>query len=239
MVSTLEQDVEAYDRHHVLDNRLTLEWYPQRVASMAKNGSMLELGLGHGYSTDYFARVFDQYTVVEGSPEMIERFNARYSVSNINIIQGYFENFDTPLRFDAIGMGFVLEHVDDPTLLVRNFSRFLAPGGSIFIAVPNAESLHRRIGHEAGLLQDLQALSEADLDFGHQRYFTRDSLCELVENAGLEVSSIEGLLLKPVTTEQLDELDLSEPILQALLKVGVDYPELCNSILVQAGHPGH
>lgn len=237
MASNLEQDVEAYDRHHVLDNRLTLEWYPQRVVAMAKTGSMLELGLGHGYSTECFARAFDHYTVVEGSPEMIDRFRDRYSVDNINIVQGFFENFDTATRYDAIGMGFVLEHVDDPGFLVQRFSRFLAPGGSIFIAVPNAESLHRRIGHEAGLLPNMQTLSQADRDFGHQRYFTCESLCELVESQGLEVKTIEGLLLKPITTQQITQLNFSDAIHQALLKVGIGYPELCNSILLQAGLP--
>ena len=128
--------------------------------------------------------------------------------------------------------------MDDPSFIVRHFSRFLAPGGSIFIAAPNAESLHRRFGHEAGLLPNMQALSQADEDFGHQRYFTCDSICQLVENAGLEVQKIEGLLLKPITTRQITELNLSEPILQALLKVGVNYPELCNSMLLKVGPSG-
>ena len=239
MASTLKQDIEAYDRHHLVDNRLTLEWYPQRVVAMASTGSMLELGLGHGYSTEYFSNTFDRYMVVEGSVEMIGRFQDRHQFGNVDIVHGFFEDFDTELRFDAIGMGFVLEHVDDPALILRNFSRFLTPGGSIFIAVPNAESLHRRIGHEAGLLPNMQALSEADIDFGHQRYFTCSSLCQMVESAGLEVENIEGLLLKPITSQQIAQLELSEAILQALLKVGVSYPELSNSILLKASLPQH
>jgi SAM-dependent methyltransferase len=237
MAGNLEQNIEAYDRHHVLDNRLTLEWYPRRVVAMAQTGSMLELGLGHGYSARYFADAFDRYTVLEGSREMIEKFRASNSIDNIDIQVGYFEDFETHEKFDAIGMGFVLEHVNDPSLVVRRFSKFLAPNGMMFIAVPNAESLHRRFGHEAGLLPDLRALSEADRDFGHQRYYTCASLRQTIENEGLKVRKVEGLLLKPFTTDQIMRLNLSEPVLQALLKVGVDYPELCNSILVAAGHP--
>ena len=45
MAGTLEQKIEAYDRHHVLDNRLTAEWYPRRIVAMANTGSMLELGV--------------------------------------------------------------------------------------------------------------------------------------------------------------------------------------------------
>ncbi len=237
MSNEIDQDIRAYDRHHVLDNRLTLEWYPQRVVALANAGSMLELGLGHGYSTEYFANAFSNYTVVEGSLEIIKRFQDRYPVSNVNIVHGFFESFETDIRFDVIGMGFVLEHVDDPAQILRHFSKMLAPGGAIFIAVPNAESLHRRIGHAAGLLPDMQALSQADLEFGHKRYFTYDSLCQLVEGEGLEVLNIEGLLLKPVTTEQLLLLDLGKSVHQALLDVGVKYPELSNSILLKAGVP--
>lgn len=229
-----EQDPTAYDRTYVLDNRLTLQWYPQRVAAMAQAGSMLELGLGHGYSTEYFAKTFQRYRVVEGSGEMIDRFREHFAIEGVDIVQGYFEDFETDERFDAIGMGFVLEHVDDPAAIIRRYARFLSPGGSIYIAVPNAESLHRRLGNAAGLLPDIGALSPADLEFGHKRYFTMESLTAMVENEALEIRRVEGLLLKPITTQQMIDLNLSEAILQAMLKVGVDYPELCNSLLIQA-----
>jgi 2-polyprenyl-3-methyl-5-hydroxy-6-metoxy-1,4-benzoquinol methylase len=195
---------------------------------------MLELGLGHGYSTRYFADAFDHYTVIEGSMEMIRRFQDKNPIDNINIELSFFEDFETDQRFDAIGMGFVLEHVDDPSLIVRRYARFLAPDGLLFIAVPNAESLHRRIGHEAGLLPDMTTLSDADRDFGHQRYFTCETLRQVVEDEGLAINNIEGLLLKPFTTQQITQLNLSGPILHALLKVGVSYPELANSILLTA-----
>ena len=59
----------------------------------------------------------------------------------------------------------------------------------------------------------------------------------MVQDEGMEVRKIEGILLKPITTQQMLDLNLGEPILQAMLKVGVDYPELCNSLLIQANYP--
>jgi ubiquinone/menaquinone biosynthesis C-methylase UbiE len=237
MSSQIDQDSSAYDRSYVLDNELTLEWYPKRVVAMSQGGSMLELGLGHGYSTEFFSKSFQRYVVVEGSEEMISRFQKFFPENNIEIVQGFFEEFETDERFDAIGMGFILEHVDDPAAILRKYARFLSPGGSIYIAVPNAESLHRRLGHAAGLLPDIYALSPADLEFGHKRYFSLDSLLALVKSEGLTVSNIEGLFLKPITTQQMLDLNLSDAILQAMLKVGVKYPELCNSWLIQANSP--
>ena len=236
MRSIVEQYKSAYDTVHVLDNRLMHNWYPERVVVLAGNAnSMLELGLGHGYSSAYFGQSFSRYLVVEGSPEMILRFREKFDVPSQEILESFFENFETYERFDAIGMGFVLEHVDDPALILRRFANFLKPGGSIFIAVPNAEALHRRFGHAAGVLPDMTKLSSGDLQFGHQRYFTLNSLTNLVESCGLSVVRVEGILLKPVTTQQLNDLNLDERILQAMLKVGVDYPELSNAILMQVG----
>ena len=53
MSTTLKQSEEAYDEHFVLDNKLMLEWYPHRVVAMAAGDSMLELGLGHGFTTAF------------------------------------------------------------------------------------------------------------------------------------------------------------------------------------------
>jgi SAM-dependent methyltransferase len=233
MTTTLKQRKEAYDEHFLLDNRLTLEWYPQRVAEQASGSSMLELGLGHGYTTCYFAQHFSPYRVIDGSAEMIERFRSIFDLPQVDIIESWFEKFDTDERYDNIAMGFVLEHVDDPGLILRNYRRLLNPGGSVFVAVPNSESLHRRFGHAANMLPDLEMLSDVDREFGHQRYFNLRSLTQLCEESGYQVVKSEGLLLKSITTGQMEQLDLSPSILQAMLKVGVDYPELCNSILLK------
>ena len=93
---------------------------------------------------------------------------------------------------------------------------------------------HRRLGHEAGLLGDLMALSDADRQLGHQRLYTVDSLRRSIEAAGYEIKAIEGLLIKPITTSQIKVLELSAPVLQAMLKVGIRYPELSAGILIQA-----
>lgn len=237
MEREIEQSLDAYHRHHVLDNELTLNWYPGRVLKMAPRGKMLELGLGHGISAKLFSEAYSRYVVIEGSAEMIVKFKREHALLELEIVQSYFEEFETAEKFDVIGMGFVLEHVDDPAALLRRYAQFLAPGGSIFIAVPNAESLHRRFGAAAGLLPELTALSAADIEFGHQRYYTLASLRALVSACNLEIAQVEGLFLKPVTTAQLQQLDLGLPVLEGMLHVGVAYPELCNSILLQAQLP--
>jgi SAM-dependent methyltransferase len=236
--TSLDQMQGAYDEHYVLDNTLMLQWYPQRVVQLATGGSLLELGLGHGYSTTYFAQHFSPYRVIEGSPEMIQRFRKRFDINGVDIVEAYFEDFQTSDLYDNIVMGFILEHVNDPALIMRRFRDLLKPKGSVFICVPNSESLHRRIGHAAGLLPDLTQLSQADHDFGHRRYFNLRTLNELVQQERYNVLKVEGIFLKPFTTQQISQLALSPAVHDAMLTVGTDYPELCNAIIMQVQPSG-
>lgn len=130
-------------------------------------------------------------------------------------------------------MGYILEHVKDPDLILKKYADFLNPGGAIYIVVPNAESLHRRIGYEAGLLNDLFKLSNDDLMFGHQRYFTVKTLTDFVHSHNLKITRIEGIFIKPITSQQIRKLELSSEILMGMCKVGIEYPELSNSILME------
>jgi SAM-dependent methyltransferase len=149
-------------------------------------------------------------------------------------VQSYFEEYEPPSAVDVVEMGFVLEHVDDPALLLRRYGRFLAPGGLLAIAVPNARSLHRLVGQRAGLLADLFQLSEHDLALGHRRYFDLDSLRRLVLDAGLRVAACEGILLKCLPTGQLARLGLGAGVLEAFCEIGAGYPEIANAIYLEA-----
>jgi hypothetical protein len=117
--------------------------------------------------------------------------------------------------------------------ILRHYRSFLAPGGKIFLAVPNAEVLNRRLGHLAGMLDDMAALSQNDHLQGHKRYYTVSSLTEEVEQAGYRVVWMEGVYLKPLTTSQMVSLRLDPKIIRALCEVGVGYPELSCGILAE------
>lgn len=218
---------------YALDNRLILNWYPTRIINRCKGGKLLELGVGHGFSSLMLTPHFRMHTIVEGSQQIISAFRLNQEASGIKIVHSFFEEYVADEKFDVIVMGFVLEHVEDPGLILLKFKDFLAPDGKIYITVPNAHALNRRLGHLAGLLKDCFALSAADHDLGHRRTFTVESLCALAEQQGLIVRYMEGLLLKPITTAQIQALNLPEEVLQAMLEIGIGYPELSVGILAE------
>jgi SAM-dependent methyltransferase len=237
MKNSLDVHVRAYegDLQYDFDNEILLNWYPERILGFTKDSkSLLELGLGHGYTTNIFSKFFSKHIVLEGSNAVIENFRKKYPDCQCDIINTYFENFFHDEKFDVIVLGFILEHVDEPIEILKHFKKFLNPkDGKMFVSVPNAGVLNRRLGHIAGMLPDIHDLSENDLILGHQRYYTVNSLSEDIRQAGYEIERIEGIYLKPFTTKQILSLELDRKIIDALCVVGIDYPELSCGILAQ------
>jgi 2-polyprenyl-3-methyl-5-hydroxy-6-metoxy-1,4-benzoquinol methylase len=234
MKNILDTHVTIYEgqNQYDYDNNIILNWYPYRIIENKNNAkSILELGLGHGYTAQIFSKYFSRHLILEGSHAVIDNFKKHNPDCIAEIIETYFEKFETDERFDIIVMGFVLEHVDEPVQIMSHFKKYLAPNGKMFVSVPNAEALNRRLGYFAGLLPDLKLLSENDVISGHKRYYTVASLTEDIKCAGFEIEKIEGIYLKPFTTKQMLSLNFDSKIINALCMAGINYPELSLGIL--------
>ena len=244
--TTLNSHAAAYSKNfaHFEENRIVHEAYGLRIASqLLQRGArqVLSLGIGHTEVARPVVQLLrsgqiDRYVIVDAAPAIIAGFREQLAPlpPGLDLVQAFFEDFDESLGpFDAIEAGFILEHVDDPGLVLRRMRRFIAPGGQLFVAVPNARSLHRLLGHEAGLLADVYALSDADRSLGHRRYFDVDSLTALAEQSGWSVDACAGLLLKPFTTGQLEKLELPPAVWRALQTLAAPYPQISNAFCME------
>lgn len=220
-----------------LENELILNWYPPRILRRLEGlspRSLLELGLGHGYTTALFNRHFERHVVLEGSSVVIDLFRGNYPGLDIELVEGYFEHFESREHFDVVMMGFILEHVDDPGLILRRFRDNLGPGGRLYVAVPNAKSMNRRLGLAMGKIGDIYELNANDHALGHQRQFCRDTLTALLCDQGYRVTWEEGIYLKPLPLGYMQAMPEFEESLQAMCEVGVDFPDLCVGLLMEA-----
>jgi 2-polyprenyl-3-methyl-5-hydroxy-6-metoxy-1,4-benzoquinol methylase len=225
------------------ENLLMLGWYAARLERMLRaRGArrVLSLGIGHQVVSRSLAGMLgsgiDSYTIVEGSAARIEELGRSGALGPAaEVVHSYFEDYIPPAPVDVVEMGFVLEHVADPALVVRRYAGFLAPRGVAVIAVPNARSLHRLVGQRAGLLDDLYRLSPHDLALGHRRYFDKARLVALVAGAGLRVMACEGILLKCFTTSQLRRLELDARVMEAFCSIAEGYPDIANALYLEAG----
>ena len=217
-----------------IENDLMLHWYPKRIIErMGRVNRLLELGLGHGFTAELFNEVCTQHVIVDGASSVIEQFHQTHPDFSGTIIEGYFEDYEPQAKFDVIVMGFILEHVDDPDLILRRYRRYLKPGGHMYVAVPNAKSLNRRLGLELGMIDDIYSLNANDLALGHQRQYCPDTLRAALHRAGYAVTHEEGIYLKPLPLGVLKTLPDMQANLQAMLRVGIDFPDLCVGLLME------
>lgn len=113
-------------------------------------------------------------------------------------------------RFDVGLFGDVLEHLKDPARVLRQVRGLLAPDGYVVLSVPN-------IAHASIRLMLLEGRFEYEefgiLDDTHLKYFTRDSIADLLESCGFFIEDIYWTD-KPVPEsrirEVLDPLGLSD-----------------------------
>jgi trans-aconitate methyltransferase len=204
------------------------------IKNSVGTGNYLELGIGHGVTLEKLSNHFERIVVLEGASELVHEYRDKYR--NVEIIETFFESYKTDEKFDNIGMGFILEHVDDPAAILKHYAAFLSPNGRILIGVPSASSMHRQIAQAAGLLDDLRQLSTTDIAFGHKRLWTCADWKNLLLNLGFTLDKVQGIALKPFSTGQLNSLNLSSDIVAALDELALNYPELANALFIEASY---
>ena len=187
----------------------------------------LQLGLGNGRLARRLAHRFGRLTVVEGSAALAAAFTD--PPANCRVVSALFEDFAPERPVDRILGNHILEHVADPVAVLRRTRGWLAPGGRALFTVPNAGSLHRRIGVELGLLQQPGELNEQDLRLGHRRVYTAGAFRADLEAAGYGVEELRGYLLKVVSNAQMK--GWPRDLLDAMYRVSLTLPtEYCANL---------
>lgn len=202
-------------------------------------GRALELGCFEGGFTELLVPYYRELTVVEASSDLVEAARRRVGPA-VRFVASRFEDASLPEgSFDAGFLIHTLEHVDDPTAVLRKVSRWLSGEGRLFIAVPNANAASRQIAVNMGLISHNAAVTEGEFAQGHRRTYAFDTLERDVVAAGLPIFHRGGVFFKPLANFQFDKLMggdvISEAYLEGCYKLGMQYPDLCASIFVVCG----
>jgi 2-polyprenyl-3-methyl-5-hydroxy-6-metoxy-1,4-benzoquinol methylase len=156
-----------------------------------------------GASTGFLARVLTErgcvVTGIEIDPEsarQAEPFCDRVIVGNVEELDlGAELGEDT---FDVLVFGDVLEHLKDPRGALERFKPFLNPGGHVVASIPNIAHGSVRLA----LLQgEFRYRPLGLLDNTHLRFFTRESVEEMFEGAGLLITDLRRTTQGLFTTE--------------------------------------
>lgn len=192
-------------------------------------GNAIQMGLGNGLVAAKLAPMFAEFHIIEGSDVVIKQYGdpaAPYTVEKV-----LFEQFHPHHPYDVLFGNHVLEHVDDPVEILRLSRRWLRKGGKAMFTVPNATSLHRRIGVEMGLLAKMNTLNEQDIRLGHRRVYTVPELRADVESSGYRITEVQGYMLKVVSNRQMREWP--RELMEACFSVSLTLPaEYCSNLAI-------
>lgn len=201
-----------------------------RVLARCQGTTCLEVGSALGGTTEMLANRFDRLVVIEPAVAYADAVRD-LNLPSVEVAPALIEDFETDEKFDTIVMAHVLEHVEDPVDALRRCAGMLAEDGIIVVVVPNAGSLHRRLGVTLGMLEKMSDFSPADISIGHRRVYETHTLRADIESAGLTVTDLAGHFCKPLSSGQIDALP--EEVQKGLAALGDQLPpEYASEILI-------
>ena len=233
----LDQAVSSYGEAYAPFDAAMCGYMMRSLEPLFREGPCLQVGCAHGDQTTLLADCFADLTVVEPARAFLEAAAAR-APAYVQFVEALVEDFETDRRFANIVFSHVLEHVEDAVACLRQLGGLLAPGGRLFVIVPNAEAASRRIAVKMGVLEHLEALSAADLAAGHRRVYRLDTLVADARRAGLTVADTGGIFFKPLANFQFDALIggplIGDDFLEGCYQLGKEQPTFCASIYLVA-----
>jgi len=175
--STLERlipaELDSSDVTGAETYRLHAERY-QFAAKFVRDGRVLDCACGVGYGSEILAQASTGTQAVTGvdiDPAAIEYAKRNYAAERIEFHCADGIRFDSA-PFNTIVSFETIEHVPDPEALIDNFTRLLAPGGTLIASVPVTPSV--------------------DVNPFHQHDFTQTSFRRMFEKRGF--SLVDSLL---------------------------------------------
>jgi SAM-dependent methyltransferase len=147
-----EELAELYEQEYPDDGRvprtgaLARVWHAVNgslpIADRVREGPVLDVGCHTGETLAALQARGFAVVGLEPNPRAAAVARAR----GLDVVGEPIEQADLPRgRFRTVLLSQVLEHVEDPHLVLGKVSESLAPGGAASIVVPNAESAARRL----------------------------------------------------------------------------------------------
>ena len=158
------------------------------LGRLAAGRRLLDVGVGTGLLVHLARQAGWDATGVDICAEAAERAGREFGVA---VAVGDFLAVDLPGAYDAITMADVVEHSRDPRAFLARAHALLAPGGVLYVGVPNHRSLVYLAGDALGWLPGTGGLVDRLYVPNHYQYFTPQALAALAREAGFTVAALE------------------------------------------------
>jgi 2-polyprenyl-3-methyl-5-hydroxy-6-metoxy-1,4-benzoquinol methylase len=200
------------------------------VISRLTGDRILELGVGEQIWSPKLIDKFPDVTTVDGSEELLAAMQAQLAERPWTPVCSLFEEYQPDERFDTVLAASVLEHVDDPLLvLCRARQEWLRPGGRMVIVVPHALSLHRRLAVKMGMASSPGELGATDRRMGHKHCFTCYEMEKTIVDAGFKIIEKKGMFTKALPNSLL--VGCNDEQIRGLFELGLELPIEYSSVI--------
>ncbi|MCH9756734.1 MAG: bifunctional 2-polyprenyl-6-hydroxyphenol methylase/3-demethylubiquinol 3-O-methyltransferase UbiG [Gammaproteobacteria bacterium] len=176
-------------------NPVRLDWIQQYIEPAELN--ILDIGCGGGILCEGLAKCGAKLTGLDVEKGAIDtaRHHAAAEKLDIDYVCEPVETFDAPL-FDAVTCLEMLEHVDNPEMIIQAAARLVKPGGYVFLSTINrtARAYAELIVGAEYILSLLPHQTHA-----FEQFIRPSELAGAVRRTGLDVVGMTGLLYNPFT----------------------------------------
>ena len=172
---------------------------------------------------------FENSTLIEpGEKPYNDLLNKIKRNTKIKIINNFFENITDELKdnlYDFIIVDGVLHEVEDSNNFLKSISNLSSHKTYIYINVPNANSLHRKLALEMQIIDNIFQKSDRNKIFEQKIIYSLDSLTkQILHNMPTaNIINCESFFLKPFTHEQMMHLVkeniINQQVLNALFSI--------------------
>ena len=207
-----------------------------------KHDNILEIGCG---MNPFFCDFKDYKRMVIAEPGDFFADNAEVIAKrkglDVDILRGFLENETGKINSLGIDLDFiilssVLHELDEPEKMLGAIKSICAKDTVVHINVPNANSLHRLIAIEMGLINDVHEQSAQMQKMQRRRTYDMELLKEEVERAGFMILDKGSYFIKPFTHAQMqkciDEGIIDENVINGLERLIKYLPEYGAGIYV-------
>jgi SAM-dependent methyltransferase len=184
--------------------------------------TVLDVGCAHGaLGAEYLRRNPNARVLgIDSNPEAIADAKARITEAFCGDVEKHPMPFSVPEGIDCIVYGDVLGQLADPWAVITEQVKYLAPGGTVLVCMPNVENwmLAGRL-----LTGQFDYEEQGLLDRTHLRWFTSRMMGRALAEAGLDLADLSP---RPISWDQAEKF--VQAMTPGLKAIGVDPAEYLN-----------
>ena len=241
-----EKQQRDYERYEEDYNQMPFESvmveYRRRIVveNLLKynHNNILEIGCGNEPLFKYFSD-YSSMTIIEPCDSFYKNACELKENNRIQIYKGLFENLSDSLKYnnyDFIIVSSLLHEIPDYIEFLVKLHDISNFDTTIHINVPNANSFHRILAFEMGIIDSIFEFSSTNIRMQQNRVFNLVSLRDLLEKHKYKILDTGSYFIKPFTHNQMSRITdnniIDKKILDGLFGMTTYFPDLGSEIFV-------